>query len=346
MAIFNQDIIGIDMGTSATAVYVDGLGVCLREPTRMLVSKEDIRQVAAIGEEANRLIDRAPEDIISMPPVRDGAVTDIDLAALMMLAMAEKAAGRKKPMEKGRLLVSAPTGLTHVEHAALLSAAGLTGAKRIAAVNSSVAAAIGSGMDISGPQAQLLVDLGGGATEIAVLSLSGVTASRCLRTAGMHFDEAIIRYMRSKKGLSIGARTAEEIKKTVGSALPPPEGSTGDITRVRGRDLKTGRPMEMSVNAREISEALRESVRVLVGAVQDVLIHLPDEYAGDIKKSGLRLTGGCSLLSGLSEALAEETGLTVEISQTPQDDVANGLGVIGRDDRLLRELIAAGSAVE
>lgn len=346
MAIFNQDIIGIDMGSAATAVYVDGLGVCLREPTQMLVSKEDVRQVAALGEEANRLADRAPESIIAMPPVRDSAVTDIDLAALMMLAMAEKATGRKKPMEKGRLLVSAPTGLTHVEHAALLSAANLTGAKRVVAVNSSVAAAIGAGMDVSGAQAMLLVDLGGGATEIAVLALSGVAASRSLRTAGMHFDEAIIRYMRTHKGISIGARTAEEIKKTVGSALPPPEGSTGDITRVRGRELKTGRPMEISVNAREISEALRESIKVLISAVQDVLIRLPEEYAADIRQSGIRLTGGCALLSGLTEALAEETGLTVEVTQTPQDDVAAGLGVIGRDERLLRELIAAGSAIE
>lgn len=346
MAIFNQDIIGIDMGTSSTAVYADGLGVCLREPTQMLVSKDDVRQVAAIGEDANRLADRAPEGIIAVPPVRDGAITDIDLAALMMLAMAEKAAGRKKPTEKGRLLVSASTGLTHVEHAALLSAARLTGAKRIAAVNSSVAAAIGAGMDISEAPAALLVDLGGGCTEIAVLSLSGVAASRTMRSAGMHFDEAIARYMRVHKGLCVGARTAEEIKKTVGSALPPPEGSTGDITRVRGRDLKTGRPMEMSVNAREIYEALRESVRVLVSAVQDVLISLPAEFAGDIKKTGIRLTGGCSLLSGLSEAIAEETDLSVEITAAPQDDVANGLGVIGRDERLLRELIAAGAAVE
>lgn len=346
MAIFGQDIIGIDMGSASTAVYVDGLGVCLREPTQMLVSKEDMHQVAALGEDANRYADRAPENIVAMPPVRDSAITDIDLAALMMLAMAEKAAGRKKPMEKGRLLVNAPTGLTHVEHAALLSAARLTGAKRIAAVNSSVAAAIGAGLDISVPQATLLVDLGGGSTQIAVLALSGVAASRCIRTAGMHFDEAIIRYIRTHKGLSIGARTAEEIKKTVGSALPPPQGSTGDITRIRGRDLKSGKPMEMSVNAREISDALRESVRVLVSAVQDVLIHLPSEFAGDIKKSGIRLTGGCALLSGLSEALADETGLTVEISRMPQDDVANGLGIVGSDEALLRELIAAGSAAE
>jgi len=162
----------------------------------------------------------------------------------------------------------------------------------------------------------------------------------------MHFDEAIIRYMRAHKGLSIGARTAEEIKKTVGSALPPPDGSTGDITRVRGRDLKTGKPMEMSVNAREIHEALSESIKVLVSAVQDVLIRLPEEFAADIKASGIRLTGGCALLSGLSEAIAEETGLSVEISSAPQDDVANGLGVIGHDERLLRELIAAGAAVE
>lgn len=346
MAIFNSDIIGIDMGSAATAVYIDGLGVCLREPTQMLVSREDMRQVAAIGEEASRYADRAPEEIIAMPPVRDSAVTDIDLAALMMLAMAEKAAGRKKPMEKGRLLVSAATGLTHVEHAALLSAARLTGAKRVTAINSSVAAAIGAGLDVSEPQAVLLVDLGGGATEIAVLALSGVAASRSLRTAGLHFDEAIIRYMRTHKGLSIGARTAEEIKKTVGSALPPPEGSTGDITRVRGRDLKSGRPMELSVNAREISDALRESIKVLISAVQDVLIRLPAEYAADIKKSGIRLTGGCALLSGLTEALSAETGLPVEVTQSPQDDVANGLGAIGRDERLLRELIAAGSAVE
>ncbi len=346
MAIFNQDIIGIDMGSAATAVYVDGLGVCLREPSMMLISKEDMRQVAAIGEDANRLADRVTDEVLAYAPVKDGAVTDVDLAALMLLAMAEKAAGRKKPMEKGKLLVSASTGLTHVEHAALLSAARLTGAKRVIAVNSSVAAAIGAGMDVAEIPATLLVDLGGGATEIAILSLSGVAASRTIRSAGMHFDEAIVRYMRVRKGLSIGARTAEEIKKTVGCALPPPEGSTGDIARVRGRDLKTGRPMELSVSAREIHEALRESIKVLVSAVQDVLINLPEEFAGDIKKSGIRLTGGCAQLSGLCEALAEETGLAVEISAAPQDDVAAGLGAIGRDERLLRELIASGAAVE
>lgn len=346
MAIFTQELIGIDMGTAATAVYVDGLGVCLREPTQMLVSREDIHKVAALGEEANRIADRVQDDIIAYPPIKDTAVTDIDLAALMMLAMAEKASGRKKPMEKGKLLVSASTGLTHVEHAALLSAARLTGAKRAIAVNSSIAAAIGTGMDVTQIPAALLIDFGGGATEIAVISLSGVAASRTIRSAGLHFDEAIARYMRVHKGLSIGPRTAEDIKKTVGSALPPPEASTGDITRVRGRDLKTGRPAEMSVTAREIHEALRESVRVLVSAVQDVVINLPEEFAADISRNGIQITGGCARLSGLREALAEETGLSVALTDAPQDDVAVGLGLIGRDERLLQELITAGAAVE
>ena len=346
MALFTQDVIGIDMGSAATAVYVDGMGVCLREPTMMLVSREDMRQVAALGEDANRLADRAPEDLVGMPPVRDGAVTDIDLAALMLLAMAEKAAGRKKPMEKGRLLVSASTGLTHVEHAALLSAARLTGAKRVTAVNSSVAAAIGAGMDVSGPSAQLICDIGGGTAEIAVLCLGGVAASRTVRSAGMGFDEDIIRYLRAKRGVSVGDRTAEDVKRTVGSAVLPQEGSPGDTTVVRGRDLKTGRPTEISVTAREIAEALGYSVDCLVSAVQDVLLHLPAEFAGDIQKTGIRLTGGGSLLSGLKDAIAERTGLEVKLTQAPQDDVASGLGVIGCDESLLRECVAAGCAVE
>lgn len=346
MALFSQDVVGVDMGTSATAVYIESMGVCLREPTQMLVSREDIRKVAFLGEEAGRLTERAPEGLVSMPPVRDGAVTDIDLAALMLLAMAEKAAGRKKPMEKGLLLVNSPTGLTHVEHAALLSAARLTGAKRVAAVDSALAAAIGAEMDVSGPQAKLLIDIGGGTTEIAVLSLGGVAASRCLRSAGMQFDEAIVRWMRSGKGVSISYRAAEEIKRTVGSALLPPEGSTGDVTRVRGRDLRTGKPTEVSVNAQEIAGALRESVAVIIGAIQDALICLPSEFAADIAGGGVRLTGGCALLAGLPEAIAEQTGLPVSVTDTPQDDVANGLGKIGSDDRLLRELLASGAATE
>ncbi|MBO4367489.1 MAG: rod shape-determining protein [Clostridia bacterium] len=346
MAIFSQDLVAVDMGSSATSVYVDGLGVCLREPTQLVVSKEDIRQVAAIGEDARRMYGILPPDLMFMPPVVDTAVTDTDLAALTMLALAEKAAGRKKPADKGRFMVSAATGLTHVEHAALLAACRLTGSRRITAVNSSIAAAVGAGLDITEPKGVLLVDMGGGATEIAIMSLGAVAASRTIRSGCMNFDKAIIRYMRAKRGISISPISAEEIKKTVGSAILPPEHSTGDVTRVAGRDLKTGKPCEVTVTAREVSGAIRLCIDELISSIQDVLISLPSEFAGDIKKSGIYLSGGCANLSGLSDEISARCDLKCHMTSTPQDDVANGLGVIGSNEALLRELITAGSCVE
>lgn len=345
MALFVQDMIALDPGSATTSVYVDGKGVCLREPTAMLVSKEDSHQVAAIGEEAARLIGKHPEGIVSMPPVLDGAVTDTDLAALLLLALSEKASGRKKPSEKGRLLVSAAPGLTPVEHAALTQAVRLTGAKRIAVVNSAIAGAIGADIDITKPNGVLWVDLGAGCAEVSVLSSCAVAATRTMRTGSMQFDETIVRYMRSAHGVSVSMRAAEEIKKCVGSAIEPPAGS-GDTTRVYGRDLTTGKPVEISVNAREIAGALRVCVDMIIGAIRDVLIRLPAEFSADIRADGIHLSGGCSLLNGLTDAITAATGLPVHRTQEPQDDVVNGLARIGRDESLLHDLIAAGSAIE
>lgn len=379
MGFFTGEGIAIDLGSANTTIYLENEGIVLREPTSVLTLLDDPSAVLAVGGDAYAMGGRGGEQTLLQFPVMDGAVTDADLAALLMIALAEKATGRRKPMEKAQLLVSMSQGLTKVEREALLQAIRMTGAKRSIAVKTPLAAALGAGLTVDQPRGSMVVVLGGGVTEIAVLSMNAIVAARSMRTGLLSMDEAIVRYMRRKKGVIIGLSTAEDLKCDIGSAaLPeadedlddlleedlPEEGlpgqepggeeaqdeaeklPQGEKALLKGRDVKTGKPTTVTVTTRDIALALREPVRLLLDAVKDALGRMPKELAGDILEAGITLSGGGALLRGLAPLLAERAGLPVSVGEHPHEDVILGLGMLAGDEKLLRGALEAGSAQE
>lgn len=370
MGIFSGDAIGVDLGSSNIAIFLPGEGLVLREATSVLSLKSDAQQVMALGNEARAMLGRTAEDAMLYAPVMDGAVTDPDIAALLILALTERVTGKRKPMEKTRLFLSMPAGLTKVERQALFEAARLTGSKRTTLVKSPLAAALGAGLSVDEPRGTMVVVLGGGTTEIAVLSMNGIVAARSMRSGCLSMDEAIIRYVRRKKNLIIGARTAEDLKCDIGSAELPdydseddedlyadePEDDEaeaeedeeekpheGEKVLLKGRDVETGLPKTITVTTRDIALALREPVRQLVDAMRDALSRTPEELASDILEQGIHLSGGGALLVGLAQVLAAHTGVEVTVSEHPEDDVLLGLGRLMDDERLYKECLDAGT---
>ena len=380
MGFFTGEGIAIDLGSANTTIYLENEGIVLREPTSVLTLLDDPAAVLAVGGDAYAMSGRGGEQTLLQFPVMDGAVTDADLAALVMIALAEKATGRRKPMEKAQLLVSMSQGLTKVEREALLQAIRITGAKRSVAVKTPLAAALGAGLTVDQPRGSMVVVLGGGVTEIAVLSMNAIVAARSMRTGLLSMDEAIVRYMRRKKGVIIGLSTAEDLKCDIGSAALPEqdedlddlleadlpeedkpqregegqdgpnsqEGAVpqGEKALLKGRDVKTGKPTTVTVTTRDIALALREPVRLLLDAVKDALGRMPKELAGDILETGITLSGGGALLRGLAPLLAERAGLPVSVGEHPHEDVILGLGMLAGDEKLLRGALQAGSAQE
>ena len=339
MAVFSNGGIGIDFGSGNTTVYLEDEETVYREPTCALVSRENASEIFALGKDAHRMIGRTMQDSALISPVSDGGV-----AAMMILSAAEKATERRKPFEKSRLAITIPHGATRVERAALASAVQLTGAKKALIMKSSVAAAIGAQLRIERPRAHLIISVGSCVTEISILSLFGVVASRTMKTGSLAFDEAIVRYIRREKGLVIGLNTAEELKKDIGSAIAPDKPS--DPVLLRGRHVRTGKPSTESVTSLDIARALEEPIRAITEALSDALYNVPPELAGDILEDGIHVTGGGALLEGFIEKLKKETQLDVFMSAHPQDDAALGAGRAASDDRLARHLINAGSAFE
>ena len=374
MGFFTGEGIAIDLGSANTTIYLENEGIVLREPTSVLTLMEDPAAVLAVGGDAYAMGGRGGQQTLLQFPVMDGAVTDADLAALLMIALAEKATGRRKPMEKAQLLVSMSQGLTKVEREALLQAIRMTGAKRSIAVKTPLAAALGAGLTVDQPRGSMVVVLGGGVTEIAVLSMNAIVAARSMRTGLLSMDEAIVRYMRRKKGIIIGLSTAEDLKCDIGSAALPqqdedlddlleegpgldesnPEGTQdeadappqGEKALLKGRDVKTGKPTTVTVTTRDIALALREPVRLMLDAIKDALGRMPKELAGDILEAGITLSGGGALLRGLAPLLAERAGLPVSVGEHPHEDVILGLGMLAGDEKLLRGALEAGSAQE
>lgn len=368
MGFFAGEGIAIDLGSSNTTVYLENEGIVLREPTAVLTMADDLSVVLAVGGDAYELLGKEGEQTRLFAPIIDGAVTDCDLAALLMLALCEKATGRRRPTDKCQLLVSMSQGLTKVERDALLRAAGLTGAKRVVLVKTPLAAALGAGINFDTPRGVMVVVLGGGVTEIAVLSMGTVVAARSMRSSGFSMDEAIRRAMRREKGLVIGLPTAEDLKCDLGAArrksdpgaknamkaLPGPVGDAFEEPLepdeepivLKGRDQKTGKPKAVSLTADDVADALREPVGVLVDAISDALTRIPPALAADILDSGICLSGGGALLPDLAAVLAEETGVPVSISEHPHEDVILGIGRLANDERLLRMALDGGSAEE
>ena len=317
---FSSDI-GIDLGTASVLVYIKGKGVVLKEPS-VVAFDRDTNKIKAIGEEARLMLGRTPGNIVAVRPLRQGVISDYTVTEKMLKYFIHKAVGRQR-FKKLRISVCVPSGVTEVEKKAVEDATYQAGAKEVAIIEEPIAAAIGAGIDIARPCGNMIVDIGGGTTDIAVISLGGTVVSTSIKIAGDDFDEAIVRYMRKKHNLLIGERTAEDIKIRIGSAYRRPEPISLDV---KGRNLVTGLPKTISVTSEETEEALREATSQIVEAVHSVLEKTPPELAADIADRGIVLTGGGCLLYGLEELIEEKTGITTMTAEDPMTAVAIGTG--------------------
>ncbi len=313
--------IGIDLGTASILVYIKGKGVVLKEPS-VVAFDRDTNQIKAIGEEARLMIGRTPGNIVAVRPLRQGVISDYTITEKMLKYFIRKALG-KKTLRKPRISVCIPSGATEVEKKAVEDATYQAGAREVSIIEEPVAAAIGSGIDISKACGNMIVDIGGGTADIAVISLGGTGVSTSVKVAGDDFDEAIVRFMRKKHNLLIGERTAEEIKIQIGCAYKRPELVAMDV---RGRNLVTGLPKTITITSDETLEALREPAMQIVDAVHNVLERTPPELAADVYDRGIVMTGGGSLLSGLDALIEEKTGINTVIAEEPLTAVAIGTG--------------------
>jgi len=313
--------IGIDLGTASVLVYIKGKGVVLREPS-VVAFDRDTNKIKAIGEEARLMLGRTPGNIVAVRPLRQGVISDYTVTEKMLKYFIQKAVGKHR-FRKPRISVCVPSGVTEVEKKAVEDATYQAGAREVAIIEEPIAAAIGAGIDISRPCGNMIVDVGGGTTDIAVISLGGTVVSTSVKVAGDDFDDAIVRYMRKKHNLLIGERTAEEIKIKIGSAYPRPESVSMEV---RGRNLVTGLPKTIEVTSEETEEALRETTAQIVEAVHSVLEKTPPELAADIADRGIVLTGGGCLLYGLEQLIQEKTGITTMTAEDPMTAVAIGTG--------------------
>jgi len=313
--------IGIDLGTASILVYIKGKGIVLKEPS-VVAYDRDTNEIKEIGEEARKMIGRTPGNIVAIRPLRQGVISDYAITEKMLKYFIKKAMG-KKTLRKPRISVCIPSGATEVEKKAVEDATYQAGAREVSIIEEPVAAAIGAGIDISKACGNMIVDIGGGTSDIAVISLGGTVVSTSVKVAGDDFDEAIVRYMRKKHNLLIGERTAEEIKINIGCAYPRPEMVTMDV---RGRNLVTGLPKTMTITSDEMMEALKEPAMKIVEAVHNVLERTPPELAADVYERGIVMTGGGSLLGGLDELIEEKTGINTIIAEDAMTVVAIGTG--------------------
>ncbi len=313
--------IGIDLGTASILVYIKGKGVVLKEPSVVAIDRET-NEIKAIGEEARLMIGRTPGNIVAVRPLRQGVISDYKVTEKMLKYFIRKALG-KRTLRKPRICVCVPSQVTEVERKAVEDATYEAGAREVDIIEEPVAAAIGAGIDIAKPCGNMIVDIGGGTTDIAVISLGGTVVSTSIKIAGDDFDEAIVRYVRKKHNLLIGERTAEEIKIGIGTCFSRPEVLTMDI---RGRNLVTGLPKTVTFTSDETLEALRETATSIVDAVHTVLERTPPELAADIADRGIVLTGGGALLHGLEELIESKTGIHTVIADEPLRAVVIGTG--------------------
>ena len=314
--------IGIDLGTASVLVYVKGKGVVLKEPS-VVAFDRNTNKIKAIGEEARLMLGRSPGNIVAVRPLRQGVISDYTVTEKMLSYFISRTVGKSLFGRKPRISVCVPSGATEVEKKAVEDATYQAGAREVSIIEEPVAAAIGAGIDIAKPCGNMIVDIGGGTADIAVISLGGVVVSNSIKVAGDDFDEAIVRFMRKKHNLLIGERTAEEIKINVGTVYKRPENLTMDV---RGRNLVTGLPKTVTVTSEETEEALREPAYQIVDAVHNVLERTPPELAADISDRGIVLTGGGSLIQGLEELIEEKTGINTMTAEDPLTAVAIGTG--------------------
>lgn len=317
----NADI-GVDLGTASVLVYIVGKGIVLKEPSVVAFDRES-KKIVAIGEEARLMLGRTPGNIVAIRPLRQGVISDYTVTEKMLKHFIQKAIGRRS-FRKPRISICVPSRVTEVEKKAVEDAAYQAGAREVFVIEEPIAAAIGAGVDITKPCGNMIVDIGGGTTDIAVISLGGVVASTSLKLAGDDFDEAIVRYMRKKHNLLIGERTAEEIKIEIGTCFPIGEETSMEV---RGRNLVSGLPRKVTVTSTETEEALRESIAQIVEAIHEVLERTPPELAADIADRGIVLTGGGCLIRGLEDIIEDRIGINAITAEDPMLTVAIGTGL-------------------
>jgi len=312
---------GIDLGTANTLVYINKQGVVLQEPT-VVAFDRDSEQIIAVGNEAKKMIGRTPRNIIAVRPMKDGVIADFEVTEKMLRYYIRKA-GRRR-LFAPRVVIGVPSGVTQVEKRAVMDAAREAGAREVFLIEEPMAAALGAGLPIQEPVGNLIVDIGGGTTEVAVISLGGIVTSRSIRVAGDEMNEAIVQYIKRSYNLMVGEQTAEEIKREIGSAYPQEEEK---FIEVKGRDLVTGLPKLVTLSSHEVMEALAEPVMAIVEAVKMTLEKTPEELSADILERGIVMSGGGSLLRGLDRLLREEIGIPVQVAEDPLTCVARGTGM-------------------
>jgi rod shape-determining protein MreB len=333
--LFSNDL-AIDLGTATTLTYVKGKGIVAHEPSVVAVQKDPsgAKKVLAVGKEAKEMLGRTPGNITAVRPLKDGVIADFEVTEAMLRYFITRAHNRKA-LVRPRIIVGVPSGITEVEKRAVRDSALAAGAREVYLIEEPMAAAIGAGLPITEPSGNMIVDIGGGTTEVAVISLAGIVCKRSIRVGGDKMDEAIIQHLKRKYNLLIGERTAENIKKSIGTAYPQDEVTTMEV---KGRDLVAGVPKTITINSDEIRDALAEPINAIVEAVHIVLEKTPPELAADIVDKGIVLTGGGSLLANLDILIREETGLPVMLADNPEAAVVLGTGRALDELSLLREV--------
>ena len=325
--------IGIDLGTATTLVYVKGEGVVLCEPSVVAVER-GTSHVLAVGEEAKRMLGRTPGNIVAIRPMRDGVITDFEVTEAMLRHFIRKVRHRRFQI-RPRIVIAIPSGITEVERRAVKESAERAGAREVFLIEEPIAAAIGVGLPIQEPVGNMIIDIGGGTTEIAVISLAGIVFSKSIRIGGDEMNEAIVEYLKKTYNLMVGERTAEEIKIKIGSAYPLEEELS---LEVKGRDLIAGLPKMVTVTSEEIRESLQEPLRAILEVTKMSLERTPPELAADLIDHGIVIAGGGSLLKGLDKLISEETGLPVHIAEDPVTAVANGTGKVLNEIKYLKKV--------
>lgn len=331
---FSKDI-GVDLGTANTLIFMKGKGIIMREPSVVAVDTRS-DTVRYVGHEAKEVIGRTPGSIIAVRPLKDGVIADFDITASMLQIFIKKACGSSM-ISRPSVIICIPSGVTEVERRAVREATVKAGAKRVSIIEEPMAAAIGAGLPVAEATGSMVVDIGGGTSEVAVISLGGIVTARSVRVGGDEFDSSIIQYVKRKHNLLIGERTAEAIKITIGSAYPYEDEQPMEV---KGRNLVDGLPKNIMISPAEIREALADALSSVLDAIKTTLERTPPELAADIIDHGIMLTGGGALLRGLDQLISIETGMTVNVAENPLDCVAAGTGKVLDDIEQLREVLA------
>nr|WP_307829408.1 rod shape-determining protein [Actinomadura viridis] len=334
MSFLGRDM-AVDLGTANTLVYVRGRGIVLNEPSVVAINRNTGR-IVAVGIEAKRMIGRTPGNIVAVRPLKDGVIADFDVTERMLRYFIQKV-HKRRHFAKPRVVVAVPSGITGVEQRAVKEAGYQAGARRVYIIEEPMAAAIGAGLPVYEPTGNMVVDIGGGTTEVAIISLGGIVTSQSVRVGGDELDQAVISFSKKEYSLMLGERTAEEIKMAIGSAFPA--GDDEPHAEIRGRDLVSGLPKTVVISSEEVRRAIEEPVNAIVDAVKTTLDKCPPELSGDIMDRGIALTGGGALLKNLDERLREETGMPIHLVDNPLDSVVLGTGKCVEDFESLRQVL-------